>query len=104
MRGTHVGGKGGRGGDFVGENLDFEVGLNDGHFDVEGGNFVGEALPKRRSVWFCGKGFRYRLKCRVLDVERMKCKRADSKKIEEILARTYITEPFQCPACRAVDP
>ena len=33
-----------RGGDFVGEDVDLEVGLEDGHFDVEGGDFVGEAL------------------------------------------------------------
>lgn len=61
MRGTRVGGKGGRGGDFVGEDLDFEVWLDDGHFDVEGGDFVSEALLKRRSVRFYGKGSRDKL-------------------------------------------
>jgi hypothetical protein len=50
VRGGGVGGVGGRGGDLVGEDLDFEVWLDDGHFDVEGGDFVGEAL------WGASKG------------------------------------------------
>lgn len=35
------------GGDFVGEDVDFEVRLHDGHFDVERGDFVCQALGHR---------------------------------------------------------
>ena len=44
VREGRVGWEEGRGRDFVGEDVDFEVRLQDGHFDIEGGDLVREAL------------------------------------------------------------
>ena len=36
----------GGGGDAISQNVDLKVWLDDGHFDVEGGDFIGEAVAE----------------------------------------------------------